>query len=89
MYASRNACRQCQNKCTVSPYKNVSFGPESEYVPVIMNRVEGIDLPKFPTHVKLPNNFKKKAESQVLIRIRVTKELMKERCAFLNIPSER
>ena len=53
---------------------------------MIMNRVEGIDLPKFPTHVKLPNNFKKKAESQVLIRIRVTKELMKERMCLSEHP---
>ncbi|MCK9480096.1 MAG: hypothetical protein M0R40_11490 [Firmicutes bacterium] len=86
VYANRAACRQCQNKCTVPPYKNVSFEPDSEYVPVLMNRVDGFKLPKFPSHVKLPDNFKKQTGKQILIRIRVTKKLMKERMCLSEHP---
>jgi transposase len=35
IYASKDACRQCTNRCTGSKsYKTVSFGPETRFVPV-------------------------------------------------------
>lgn len=37
IYANKDACRQCRNKCTSSKtYKTVSFGPDTRYVPVYM-----------------------------------------------------
>lgn len=37
IYANKDACRQCPNKCTGSKtYKTVSFGPETRFVPVRM-----------------------------------------------------
>lgn len=37
IYASKDACRQCPNRCTGSKsYKTVSFGPETRFVPVRM-----------------------------------------------------
>jgi transposase len=37
IYANRDACRQCPNKCTGSKkYKTVSFGPSTKYIPVRM-----------------------------------------------------
>lgn len=37
IYANKDACRQCPNKCTASKkYKTVSFGPDTKYIPVRM-----------------------------------------------------
>jgi len=37
IYASKEACRQCQNRCTSSKnHKTVSFGSDTKYVPVRM-----------------------------------------------------
>ena len=37
IYASKDACRQCTNKCTSSKsYKTVSFGRKTKFVPVRM-----------------------------------------------------
>ncbi len=37
VYASKEACRQCQNRCTRSKeHKTVSFGPDTKIVPVRM-----------------------------------------------------
>jgi transposase len=37
VYASKDACRQCPNRCTSSKKpQTVSFGPETKYVPVKM-----------------------------------------------------
>ena len=37
IYANKDACRQCANRCTASKnHKTVSFGPNTMYVPVYM-----------------------------------------------------
>lgn len=60
-------------------YKNVALREDTRYVPVIMNHVEGITLLKMPDDVKPPNNYKKKADKQVLMRMKYTKRMMKDR----------
>ena len=45
-----------------------------------MNEIEEITLPK------LPNNFKKKANKQVLIRMKYTSQMMKKRMCLSEHP---
>jgi hypothetical protein len=52
VYANRDACRQCPNKCTSSKrHKTVSFGPNTKYVPVRMFGNTKISLNPIPTDV--------------------------------------
>ena len=74
-YSSKAACRFCINKCTQSKFKIVAFGPNTKYVPVRMNRCKERQLPPMPKGVKLPNNFKKKSDKKVLIRMKHTDEM--------------
>jgi len=85
-YASKAACRFCTNKCTVSKHKVVAFGPRIKYVPVRMNPCNGHELPKMPSDVKLPNNFKKKSDKKVLIRMRRSNEMATKRMCLSEHP---
>ncbi|MBN2884095.1 MAG: transposase, partial [Clostridia bacterium] len=58
VYANKDACRQCTNKCTGSTsHKTVSFGPETKVVPVRMYGSTHHPLTQIPKNVKpSPNN---------------------------------
>jgi transposase len=52
IYASKDACRECPNKCTSSKcHKTVSFGPNTKYVPVRMFGSTKCELNPIPTDV--------------------------------------
>jgi len=83
-YASKAACRFCPNKCTGSKFKKVAFGPSAKYVPIVMNNHP--DLLKLPPGTKLPNNFTKRNNKQVLIRMKHTYEMTVERMSLSEHP---
>ncbi len=57
IYANKDVCRQCPNKCTGSKaHKTVSFGPETKFVPVRMYGSARCNLNPIPENI-LPNPF--------------------------------
>lgn len=58
IYANKDACRQCPNKCTSSKgHKTVSFGPNTKYVPVMMYGSSRHKVNEMPPDEELnPNN---------------------------------
>lgn len=85
-YSCKVACRFCKNKCTQSKFKVVAFGPNSKYVPIRMNPSNERQLPKMPSNIKLPNNFKKKSDTKVLIRLKHTDEMTTKRMCLSEHP---
>jgi transposase len=85
-YSSKVACRFCSNKCTQSKFKVVAFGPNSKYVPIRMNPSSECQLPKMPSGIKLPNNFKKKSDIKVVIRLKHTDEMTTKRMCLSEHP---
>ena len=85
-YSSKAACRFCTNKCTQSKFKVVAFGPNTKYVPVRMNPCKDRQLPLMPKGVKLPNNFKKKSNKKVLIRMKHKDEMATQRMSLSEHP---
>ena len=54
IYANKDACRQCTNRCTSSTkYKTVSFGPDSKYVPVKIFGSPEIEINKIPVNIPI------------------------------------
>ncbi len=91
IYVSKEACRECTNKCTHSKFKTVSFGPNTTVVPVQM--FGEIDTPVQqipPGAVISPNNHsmdrKKVITQKVQIRIKSNPEIMKERMCLSEHP---
>lgn len=85
-YSSKAACRFCTNKCTQSRFKVVAFGPSTKYVPVKMNPSDRCKMPLMPKGVKLPNNFKKKSDKKVLIRMKHTDGMSTKRMCLSEHP---
>jgi hypothetical protein len=85
-YSSKAACRFCTNKRTQSRFKVVAFGPSAKYVPVRMNTCKEHLLPLMPKGEKLPNNFKKKSNKKVLIRMKHTDEMTTKRMSLSEHP---
>lgn len=85
-YSSKAACRFCTNKCTQSKVKVVAFGPNTKYVPVRMNPSKESQMPLMPKEVKLPNNFKKKSDKKVLIRMKYKDEMVTQRMSLSEHP---
>lgn len=83
-YGSRAACRFCPNKCMGGKNKIVSFGPNAKYVPIVMNN--NPNLLRLPNDVKLPNNFTKRNNKQVLIRMKHTHQMTVERMSLAEHP---
>lgn len=52
IYANKDACRQCPNKCTSSKrHKAVSFGSNTQYVPVRMYGSSKYELNPIPSDI--------------------------------------
>jgi len=83
-YYSKAACRFCTNKCTSGHHKVVAFGPNTKYVPIVMNNHP--NLLKLPPDTKLPNNFTKRNNKQVLIRMKHTYEMTVQRMGLVEHP---
>ena len=92
IYASKEACRQCRNRCTSSSrHKTVSFGPETNCVPVKMYG-EAKKLQQIPQDARIsPYNHTLDrtdyaAEKKVVIRIREEKSKLKTRMCTVEHP---
>jgi transposase len=89
IYASKEACRQCPNRCTSSKsFKTVSFGPGTKYVPVRLYGSPGKKLNPLPKDVVLYNSFgrKNKPKRQVLLRIKDAPDKIHERMCLSEHP---
>lgn len=58
IYKSQEACRECMNRCTESAsFKEVSFGPDTDCVPVMVYGLKGQERQQIPDGVRIsPNN---------------------------------
>lgn len=93
IYANKDACRQCPNKCTGSKsHKTVSFGPETTYVPVRMYGSVRQKLTSIPENILVnPFNhtFDRKDYSpakKVVLRIKEDIPKIKERMCLSEHP---
>ncbi|MHB8062478.1 MAG: MobV family relaxase [Ruminiclostridium sp.] len=93
IYGSKDACRQCPNKCTGSKnHKTVSFGPETKYVPVRMYGSPRLKLNPIPVNI-LPNPFNHTFDRKdyapprkVILRIKEDIPKIKERMCLSEHP---
>ena len=93
IYGSKNACRQCPNRCTSSRKpKEVSFGPNTKYVPVRMYGHTTHKLNPIPTDVPL-NPFNHTldrgdygASTKVILRIKRDIHKLNERMCLSEHP---
>ena len=93
IYANKDACRQCPNRCTSGRgHKTVSFGPDTNCVPVIVYGNPKYKLNKIPENAKIsPFNHtldRKNCQKpkKVVIRIKEDKEKIKERMCLSEHP---
>lgn len=92
VYSSKDACRQCQNRCTSSRNpKEVSFGPETKYVSVRMDGDTRCKLNPIPENIPL-NSFnhtldrKDYVTKKVVLRIKEDVRKQKERMCLSEHP---
>lgn len=92
IYASKEACRQCKNRCTSGRgHKTVSFGPDTDCVPVRMYGA-GRSLQQIPANARIsPYNHTLDrrdyaAAKVVVIRIREDKAKLKQRMCTVEHP---
>ena len=93
VYANKDACRQCTNKCTGSTsHKTVSFGPETKVVPVRMYGSIHSPLTQIPENAKTsPNNHTLDRSDyapprKVVLRIREDIHKLKQRMCLSEHP---
>ena len=92
IYANKDACRQCLNKCTSSKtYKTVSFGPGTRYVPVYMYGRSKYGLNPIPEDITLnPFNHtldrKNHITKKVVLHIKGDDKKIKERMCLSEHP---
>ena len=92
IYANKDACRQCANRCTASKnHKTVSFGPNTMYVPVYMfgsskHKLNPIpdDMPPNPYNHSLDR--KDGVKKKVVLRIKEDKDKIKQRMCLSEHP---
>ena len=92
IYANKDACRQCPNRCTDSrSYKTVSFGSGTKYVPVRMYGSIKQKLNPIPENIPInPYNHtldrQDHAKTKVILRIRKDIHKLKERMCLSEHP---
>ena len=93
VFASKEACRKCPNKCTSSSsFKTVSFGPETKTVPVRMYGNISCDINKIPedewinpyNHTLDRNDHLK--EKRVILKVRMDEKTIKKRKCIVEHP---
>ncbi|MEA4872402.1 MAG: IS1182 family transposase [Synergistaceae bacterium] len=88
-YASKEACRQCKNRCTgPGNRKEVRFGLNAAYVPVMMYGRPGQLLNPLPEGATLYNSFhrKDKRKKQVILRIKEDSQKIRQRMCLSEHP---
>ena len=89
VYASREACRQCQNRCTESKnHKTVSFGPKTKHIAVVMYGNSEYEVIRPPDNHLVHNAFdrKNKPQAKVVIKIHEDKEKAIQRMSLVEHP---
>jgi transposase len=92
IYANKDACRQCPNRCTSSKtYKSVSFGPGTRYVPARVYGNTKQQLNPIPENIPInPFNHtldrKDHAKTKVILRIKKDIHKLKERMCLSEHP---
>jgi transposase len=92
IYANKDACRQCFNKCTISTkHKTVSFAPSTKYVPVRMYGNGEFKYQQIPDHLE-PNrdnhtlDRKDHSGSKVVLQIKPNSKKIKDRMCLSEHP---
>ena len=91
IYKDRERCRACKNKCTHGEYKEVSFGPETNCVPVKMFGVLREPVQEIPSDARIsPSNHTLDTghvpKKKVVLRIKDDKEKLKQRMCLSEHP---
>jgi hypothetical protein len=93
VYANKDACRQCPNRCTgSSSHKTVSFGPGTDCVPVRMYGRTGSELLKIPEGARISpfnHTLDRKdysPDKKVVLRIKEDIHKMKKRMCLSEHP---
>ena len=91
VYYDRLKCRNCKNKCTASAFKEVSFGPETNCVPVKIFGNVTTNLQKIPDNAKISSfnhtlDTKKVPDAKVVVRIKDDKEKIGKRMCLSEHP---
>ena len=92
IYINKDACRQCPNRCTGGvTHKEVSFGPNTKYVPVRMYGNSKYEFQKLPIGISQNtpfNSFDRKdlIKKKVVLRIKQDKEKIKQRMCLSEHP---
>lgn len=92
IYVSKDACRQCPNRCTDSKkYKTVSFGPGTQYVPVRLYGSIGRKLNPIPADIPInPYNHtldrRDYTKTKVILRIKKDIHKLKDRMCLSEHP---
>jgi len=91
IYASKEACRECTNKCTRSGFKTVSFGPHTTVVPVRMFGECRMEVQQIPVNAVISSynhsmDRKNMITQKVQIRMKSNPVIMKERMCLSEHP---
>lgn len=92
IYKSADACRECQNRCTASPSaKEVSFGPDTDCVPVVMYGSPTTPPRPIPKTARIsPHNHnldrRDHKDAKVVIKIPDDKDKLHERMCTVEHP---
>lgn len=91
IYVSKEACRECKNKCTHSNFKTVSFGPNTTVVPVRMFGDCRIPVQQVPANAIISSynhslDRKKVITQKVQIRMKSDPAIMKDRMCLSEHP---
>ena len=92
IFANKDACRQCPNRCSgASRHKTVSFGPNTDCVPVRMYG-DAKKLQRIPENARISrynhtlDRGDYAAKKKVVVRIREDKEKLKQRMCTVEHP---
>ena len=91
VYKDKEVCRECKNKCTNGEYKEVSFGPETDCVPVKMFGILTEPVQQIPPNARIsPSNHTLDTghvpKRKVVLRIKDDKEKLKQRMCLSEHP---
>ena len=91
VYFDRLKCRNCKNKCTAGAFKEVSFGPYTNCVPVKMFGTVTVPLQEIPENAKISSfnhtlDTKIVPEIKVVLRIKDDKEKIGKRMCLSEHP---
>ena len=92
IYGSKEACRECPNKCTPGKtFKTVSFGPNTRVVPVIMYGSSQYPLQPIPPNLPVSSynhtlDRQDLAKRKIQLRIRSPERILKQRMCLAEHP---